>query len=311
MLVIFRTQMWNRLNLHFHETPEILLSLSDGGQMYINDVAYPIRKGSLFAIRSTDFHRSVGNNEDGPYRFCAIHFDPDEIRGVSTKNFDLMACFTEHKNFRRSCHLSEEQLEDMLNRMRRLRCYLRPDCPAYAKDVLRKICLAEILIKLNYLLASSNNDREELRGVQKLPEKIFPIIQYIQEHYAEDLSLDSIAEVFYLSKSHLSRTFKKVTGVTLNAYIGTVRIFKAKSLLRAGYSVNIAGELVGYKSTSYFISLFTKSEGMSPKQYAKAAAFATEFKWYTTEQQNDDIKEEVCDADIAGRTALISPPCNA
>ena len=311
MLVIFRTQMWNRLNLHFHETPEIFLSLSDGGQMYINDVAYPIKKGSLFAIRSTDFHRSVGNNDDGPYRFCAIHFDPEEIRGVSTKNFDLTACFTEQRGFSRCCHLNEEQLDDMLKRMRRLRCYLRPECPAYAKDVLRKICLAEILIKLNFLLTSSNNNREEQREIEKLPEKIFPIIQYIQEHYAEDLSLESIAETFYLSKSHLSRTFKKVTGVTLNTYISTVRIFKAKSLLRAGYCVNIAGELVGYKSTSYFISLFTKSEGMSPKQYAKAATFATEFKWYTSERQNDDIKEETCNADIAGRTALIPPSCHA
>lgn len=286
MLVVFRTQSWNRVSLHFHEDPEILLSLSDGGQMYINDVAYPIRKGSLFAIRSTDFHRSVGNNDDGPYRFCAVHFDPEEVAGISTRNFDLTAVFHEH-HLARSCQLNDEDLNDMLGKMQRLRCYLNPECKVYARDIYSKLCLAEILVKVNYLLASAR-----VGGIQpeseKLPDKILPVIQYIQQNYVEELSLEKLAEVFFLSKSHLSRTFKKVTGLTLNSYITNVRIFKAKSLLRAGYSVNMAGELVGYKSASYFISMFTKSEGMTPKQYAKAAMFATKFRWYTA-------KEDVCD----------------
>ena len=68
-----------------------------------------------------------------------------------------------------------------------------------------------------------------------------------------------------------------MTGITLRTYITYVRVFKAKGLLREGYSVNIVGEMVGFKSISYFISTFTKIEGISPKLLISS----TEFSWRT------------------------------
>lgn len=72
-----------------------------------------------------------------------------------------------------------------------------------------------------------------------------------------------------------------MTGITLNTYITYIRVFKAKSFLLAGYNVSLAGEMVGFKSTSYFISTFTKLEGMSPKRYSKLASSSKEFSWRT------------------------------
>ena len=72
-----------------------------------------------------------------------------------------------------------------------------------------------------------------------------------------------------------------MTGITFRTYITYVRVFKAKGLLREGYSVNIVGEMVGFKSISYFISTFTKIEGISPKRYSKLLISSTEFSWRT------------------------------
>ncbi len=70
-----------------------------------------------------------------------------------------------------------------------------------------------------------------------------------------------------------------MTGITLRAFITNMRVFKAKDFLRAGYNVKIAGEMVGFQSTSYFISTFTKLEGVSPKRYSKLSSSSTAFEW--------------------------------
>ena len=202
MFVLFRTQEWSKLNLHFHEEQEILLTLSGDGEMYINNEVYPIRRGSLFVINNTDFHRSVGKDNEVPYQFCLIHFDPEEVKGVSTANFDLAACFRDHRNINHRCQLGEDELEGLLKLIKRLAYYLDPECSAYGREVYSKICLSEILIYINSLYEPTMKT-SRLQRSEKSPDRITPVIQYIQEHYAEDLSLDSLADMFFISKSHL------------------------------------------------------------------------------------------------------------
>lgn len=276
MFIIFRTQEWNRLNLHFNDGLEILLSLSEGDHMYINAATYPIKRGSLFVMNNTDFHRSVGDNSKQLYQFYSINFDATEVQGVSTANYDLTECFQDHQHFNHHCQLSSDQLDHLLKLIYRLQYYLKPDCAAEAKDVYSKISLAEILIYINSLYKSSDNIS---KSKNRLPEKAFPIVQYIQEHYSEDISLVRLADEFFISKSHLSRIFKKMTGVTINAYTSHIRILKAKEFLVKGYSVNIVSEKVGFKSPSHFISTFEKFIGMSPKKYSNISSSSKEFKW--------------------------------
>lgn len=282
MFVIFRSQGWNGRKLHFHNGMEILLTLSEGDKMYINNAVYPIRRGSLFVMNSTDFHRSVGSNDKPPYQFYAIRFDPEEVCGVSTPNVDLTACFLDHRNFNHHCQLNADQLENLLKQINMLEYYLSPECSAYGKEVHSKIRLAEMLLYINALYESTEN-AAQLQHSKKSSDKISPIIQHIQEHYTEELSLDDLADAFSISKSHLCRIFKSVTGTTLSAYVTNMRVLKAKGFLRAGYSVNFAGEMVGFKSTSHFIRTFTKLEGVSPKRYSKFSASSTEFEWRPAE----------------------------
>lgn len=202
MFIIFRTQQWNLLNLHFHKGMEILLTLSDGGKMYINNTVYPIRRGSLFVMNSMDFHRSEGASVAQPYQFCAVDFAADEVSGMSGANFDLTACFTDHRNFNHRYQLDEEQLEKLMKQLHRLEYYLAPECAVYGKEVYGKTCLAEILIYINGLYKSAENETSLPRSKKPL-DRVFSVVQYIQEHYAEDLSLENLAGTFFISKSQL------------------------------------------------------------------------------------------------------------
>jgi two-component system response regulator YesN len=99
---------------------------------------------------------------------------------------------------------------------------------------------------------------------------IFEIVKYVDAHYADDLTLQSIAERFFLSREYISRKFKQQFQENLSDYIERIRMAKAKLLLmNPQYRIVQIAELVGYKDEKYFSKVFKKLEGFSPNEYRK------------------------------------------
>lgn len=94
-------------------------------------------------------------------------------------------------------------------------------------------------------------------------------LAYLREHYQqEDLSLNHVAEALNVSVSYLAVLFKQETGQNFSAHLLTLRMEKAKELLRTTqYSVAEIAELVGYNSTPYFTVRFKKYTGVPPGSY--------------------------------------------
>lgn len=92
--------------------------------------------------------------------------------------------------------------------------------------------------------------------------------QYILTHLEEELSIVSLAEMFYLSPSYFSRLFKKVNGEGCNEYIVRKRIDKSKYLLKeTDIPIGEVAKISGYKNINYFSYAFKKYTGMSPAKY--------------------------------------------
>lgn len=101
-------------------------------------------------------------------------------------------------------------------------------------------------------------------------EKITSICSYIDEHFSDVINLDQLAALFFISKFHLSREFKRITGVTVGNYITEKRISEAKRLLR--FTKEPIGSIAvscGITDVNYFTKVFTKYEGMTPSNYRK------------------------------------------
>jgi two-component system response regulator YesN len=97
---------------------------------------------------------------------------------------------------------------------------------------------------------------------------VYLVKQYIEDHYGEDLSLNLLADLVYLSPNYLSNMFTKVTGSSLNRYIRQFRMEKARSLLvESNMKISEIGAAVGFTSTSYFIRTFQKVYGVTPVSY--------------------------------------------
>lgn len=91
---------------------------------------------------------------------------------------------------------------------------------------------------------------------------------YIQEHYSEELSLESIAQMYHFNTSYFSSLFKSRTGKSLTDYIIKVRMEHAKHLLmNSGFKISEIACKVGYKDSAYFIRLFKRELGVSPNKF--------------------------------------------
>ena len=92
----------------------------------------------------------------------------------------------------------------------------------------------------------------------------------LAQNYREPLSLQSIAEQFYISPCYLSHLFKKCTGLSIFEYINSLRIRAAKSALETSkLKVTEIAEQTGFCTASHLGRIFKQGTGLSPNQYRK------------------------------------------
>lgn len=100
------------------------------------------------------------------------------------------------------------------------------------------------------------------------PNSLQTVINFINQHISEDISIDKISEICYINKYYLCRLFKGKIGITVMGYIVQTRITMAKELLKKeDISVTQVSILCGFSSPSYFSRIFKEKTGLSPSAY--------------------------------------------
>ncbi|WP_375090152.1 response regulator [Peribacillus sp. RS7] len=114
---------------------------------------------------------------------------------------------------------------------------------------------------------------QNFRSIHRLDDldvarRIEDIVSYVEKYYMEELSLEKLSNVFFLSREHISRKFKQKTGMLLSKYVTKLRTDQAKRWLRETeksiYSISL---MLGYQDEKYFSKLFKKVVGMTPFEY--------------------------------------------
>ena len=139
----------------------------------------------------------------------------------------------------------------------------------HMKDEGADICnmLSDALLSL---VCKRLSERENVTewSKRKSGEFINEIMDYLDKNYAEPLTLEGVAERFFMSRSAFAKFFKQETGMTLLKYLLYRRIGEAQSyLMNTDISVGEVGSLVGYYDISHFSATFRTHTGLTPSQY--------------------------------------------
>ncbi len=101
-------------------------------------------------------------------------------------------------------------------------------------------------------------------------QKVHEVALYLQTHIHESVSLEELAQRFFMSRSYLTRSFRNVTGFSVVEYITYIRIQKAQQLLReSDRSITEIADLCGFGNITYFEKVFKTTTGHTPVQYRK------------------------------------------
>lgn len=141
---------------------------------------------------------------------------------------------------------------------------------ASSSSYIRDMKINEELSRLLTLLMeySWNPDKAKKANTKCL--NISDVKVFIDQNFANKISLETVAMQFNVNKSYLLRLFKGNTGLTVNNYILQKRILMAKNELRfSNKTLDVIAEECGLECANYFIRIFKKIEGLTPGEYRK------------------------------------------
>lgn len=210
----------------------------------------PAQAGDCFFLDCTNEYTHISSEED-PWELLWIHFYGPQANAYYTY-------FTEHHDWHfRSSHLSE--LTSAIQTVIHLH---------EGKTEDTDILTAQQIINILTIICTESNEEDHTDSA--LGDKLKNILHYLDEHYTENITLDGLAEQFYISKYYLSREFKKEFGTTIIQYILAKKITNAKELLRySNSSIEDIAQLCGIDDASYFNKVFKKIEGCTASEYRR------------------------------------------
>jgi AraC-like DNA-binding protein len=211
-------------------------------------------------VNAGEIHRpSVLDNS--AYERIIIYVSPQFLSNFSEEEYDLNYCFSrakqEHSNVLRIHSMEKSKLYQVCQELD----HSFSD-QAFGKELYQKILFLEFMIQLNrtailnhinYLDSAKDNT------------KLVQILDYINEHLGEEISIDSLSARFYLSRYYLMHFFKEETGYTIGNYITEKRLMLAKNLVQNGCSITEACFQSGFKNYSTFSRAFKKAFNTIPK----------------------------------------------
>ncbi len=248
---------------HYHNGYEIYY-LHQGERLYfIRDKMYHIKKGDFVLIPPNEIHATL-NMEDRGFERSLISFNKEYVERCVRVFGDInfFECFEKNSPIISITPHEQVIIEDILDDI------LEKD----AKNSTPRSYFQFMLLQLLYLI-NTHHPVKFSKFDDVIPSSyktVTSVMGYINNNFAEDLSLDIVSERFFISECYLSRLFKKSVGISFVDYVNNIRIKEAKYLLlKTDSSIIKISETVGYKSNTHFGRIFKNITGLSPLQYRK------------------------------------------
>jgi AraC-like DNA-binding protein len=260
---------WIMNYYHFHNVYEIYLAMTPGAEMWIGNQRFVVAANDLFLINPSNQHRVIIHDRTGYERYI-LYFHPLYIHPLCTSTENLLECFGSNQQARVLClKLSQVDVSKLISLYAHM-SDLEMDSSTYAREIKRKILMAEILILINEIYIDQIQRIAQQNLTSPFHQTLMPIIEYIERHYKQQLDTQQTSELFGLNRHKMNHLFKEITGISFHQYLVNTRIIKAKELLlQEGISTTEACYESGFNDYAHFIRTFSNTVGMSPRKYAR------------------------------------------
>ena len=253
-----------QLDYHYHEFDKLILFL--GGQVtyVVEGVTYFLKPWDMLLVPRSSIHRPVIDASE-PYERVILWLDRGWLADRSDEDAPLAACFDTVQE--RAFHLLRIGTDARLQYMQAIQQLEEAlHSGEFGAARMADTLCQQLLIGINREIIRSRTAQEETDSYRRDP-KIEEILRYIVSHLEQPLSVDILANRFFMSRYYLMHRFKEVTGYTIHQYISQKRLLLAGSLIRSGTPVMKAAEQSGFTEYSTFLRAFQNTFHMSPREF--------------------------------------------
>lgn len=253
--------------LHWHAELEIVVIKKGTGLISVDFEKRTVSSGDIVFIRPGQLH-SIEQNGARKMEYENIILKPELLisgeADLCARQFitPLMKGELRCVTFLTPAVPGYPEISDCISRIDHL-CEKRPD--GY------QLAVKGFLFQLVFLLLSHRQKKSTSPALQtKSLEKIRTILKYVEEHYADHITIDDMAAITFYSKSHFMKFFKAHMGTGFIEYLNDYRLTIAERLLRTSDATVLEiAEKSGFDNLSYFNRMFKRKYGQSPGKQRK------------------------------------------
>ncbi|MBE5937887.1 MAG: helix-turn-helix domain-containing protein [Lachnospiraceae bacterium] len=249
---------------HTHDYYEIYIYLGGSVRLSVEDTLYELKKGDIVIIPPYTIHQLFqAEPKTLPYIRMYMYITETALKSFQFNEhnpLNKLRLASKHKRYH--FHIeNEDHFNAITYCMRQI--YDSQNCDFYGKEMLNRAHILKIITLLNMNIVEAL----EPQGIVQLNPLVEQLLAYINSNYVEEISLDLLAEKFYLNKSTLSKEFKDYTAQTIHNYLVMKRISIAKQEMANGVSPSQVYLSIGFRDYSTFYRTFQRTEGISPKEF--------------------------------------------
>ncbi|MDR2870895.1 MAG: AraC family transcriptional regulator [Deferribacteraceae bacterium] len=230
---------------HFHEYFVIGLIEAGERRLTVNNREYCIGPGDLISFNPMENHAC--EQKSGTLRYRCLNIKQEIMQGIARELFesDELPYFKEPVQHNTALAPSFGALHESIMH----------NGAELEKEELFLLFMEQLLSYAGR--ANPSAQRKEIEA----------LCTFLEQHYAERITLNMLSELVQLNKYYLVRLFTRHKGITPYRYLETIRINKAKTMLEQGIEPAQAAQLVGFSDQSHFSTYFGKFIGLTPGQY--------------------------------------------
>ncbi len=250
--------LWAR---RWHRDPQAELLCVVRGRMTLETERRRMRMGvgDFAFVPPNTAHRDLFPASESPEIFLARYSWPAH------------EAFFEQVTWERIARLPEDARSETMRAILQLRDHTASESALAA--TLARAQLHALLLRLWHAIADRTGGTDGVSSRNRQRELMEHARQYLDAHYHEPLTLPGIAERLHVSPYYLSRVFSRESGFSLTSYLTSVRMDKARELLRLGTgNVSEAAYATGYENVAHFSRVFKRHFGVSPGSVMRECA---------------------------------------
>ncbi len=246
----------NDFIMHAHEHYELLYFISGSGRFWVEGTPYQLKPHDIIIFNAGEAHR-IDISSSVPYERIDID--------ISKSIYDTMPEFQVFlepfisRPLGQNNLFHEEEFSDGFYK----RCLTKMLVPCDSPELQIG---SNLLALLNEVYTAFLNRHKEPGHSYRISSQI---LNYINSNLSQDISPESIAEKFFISRSHLYSIFRKTTGSSVRQYITVKRLLMARELLSAGTHPSEVSSLCGFGDYSSFFRAYRAKFGTSPRENYK------------------------------------------